>query len=54
MTSAEKLTKYLRLIIFTYLEIEETVSKISTLNRETRKLIQNGAVFYEGKTIGLH
>ena len=52
MTTAAKFSKYLRLNILKYLDIEEDVlTKVSSLDRATRALIQNSAIFYEGKTI---
>ena len=52
MTTAAKFSKYLRLNIFKYLDIEKDVlTKISSLNRATRALIQNSVIFYEGKSI---
>ena len=52
MTTAAKFSKYLRLEIFKYLDIKEDVlTKVSSLDRATRALIQNSAIFQEGKSI---
>ena len=51
MVEVEKLTKHLRLMVYSYLDLQTALSKISTLSKLERTTLRDSAIARKGKNL---